>query len=66
MKLVIYYTNCFQRSFLVQTRRLTMLDIAELNPNIGDPKDVSHTVSSTIDVATHFFGHRRQGFVPAN
>ncbi|WAR19038.1 ARGI1-like protein [Mya arenaria] len=57
---------CFIAEELALTGRLTMLDIAEVNPNIGDPKDVSHTVSSTIDVATHFFGHRRQGFVPAN
>ena len=41
-----------------------MIDVAEVNPNIGDEKDVKQTVSSTLDVVTRFYGHRRQGFAP--
>lgn len=41
-----------------------MVDIAEVNPCIGDQRDVNLTVKSTVDVVAHFYGNRRQGITP--
>jgi len=48
------------------TGRLAMIDVAEVNPNIGDERDVNMTVKTTIDVITRFYGQRRQGITPTN
>ncbi|WAR19044.1 ARGI-like protein [Mya arenaria] len=57
---------CFIAEELALTGRVAMLDIAEVNPNIGDEKDVNQTVNSTLDVVSRFYGHRRQGLFPTN
>lgn len=48
----------------VHSGRLAMVDIAEVNPNIGDKKDVDLTVKNTVDVVARFYGNRRQGIAP--
>lgn len=47
------------------TGRLAMVDIAEVNPSLGDDKDAKKTVSTTLDVIEHFYGNRRQGIYPS-
>lgn len=41
--------------------RLAMVDVAEVNPNIGSSSDVTTTVKSTIDAVARFYGNRRRG-----
>ena len=45
--------------------RLVVVDIAEVNPGLGDAKDVKTTADSTISVIERFYGNRRQGVYPA-
>lgn len=42
-----------------------MVDITEVNPSLGDAKDVKTTVESTLGVVERFFGNRRQGIYPS-
>jgi len=44
--------------------RLAMVDIAEVNPCIGNESEVNQTVRNTIDVVARFYGNRRQGITP--
>lgn len=44
--------------------RLSVLDIAEVNPLLSTEEKRTITVTNTVDVATKFFGNRRQGNVP--
>lgn len=46
---------------LAKTGRLAMVDVAEVNPNLGSNQDVEKTVSTTVDVVARFYGHRRRG-----
>lgn len=50
---------------VANTGRLAVVDIAEVNPYLGDAKDVKTTVESTISVIERFFGNRRQGIYPS-
>ena len=38
-----------------------MVDVAEVNPNIGSAEDVNKTLKSTLDVVARFYGNRRRG-----
>ena len=42
-----------------------MVDIAEVNPGLGDSKDVRVTIDTTIGVVERFYGNRRQGVYPS-
>ena len=42
-----------------------MVDIAEVNPGLGDPSDVKVTVETTLGVVERFYGNRRQGVYPS-
>ncbi|XP_045175163.1 arginase, hepatic-like [Mercenaria mercenaria] len=46
---------------VANTGRLSMVDIAEVNPNIGNSQDVTTTVKTTLDVIARFYGNRRRG-----
>ena len=43
------------------TGRLSVLDIAEVNPMIGDENDVKRTVENTLEIIDRACGKRRQG-----
>ena len=47
------------------TGRLAVVDIAEVNPCLGNAKDVKTTVETTISVIERFCGNRRQGVYPS-
>ncbi|KAH3854102.1 hypothetical protein DPMN_096641 [Dreissena polymorpha] len=55
---------CYIVEIVAQTGRLAVIDIAEVNPTLGDKNDVDLTVKTTIDVVSHFYGQRRQGNAP--
>ncbi|KAH3854398.1 arginase-1-like [Dreissena polymorpha] len=55
---------CYIAEELALTGRLAMIDVAEVNPALGDSKDVDVTVRTTIDVIARFYGQRRQGIAP--
>ncbi|XP_052269200.1 arginase-1-like [Dreissena polymorpha] len=55
---------CYIAEIVAQTGRLAVIDIAEVNPTLGDKNDVDLTVKTTIDVISHFYGQRRQGNAP--
>lgn len=46
--------------------RLTCVDIAEVNPSLGNERDNLITVNSALSIITHCFGGRRQGTYPKN
>lgn len=50
---------------VASTGRLTVVDIAEVNPGLGDPKDVKVTIDTTLGVVERFYGNRRQGVYPS-
>jgi len=47
-----------------KTGRLSVIDIAEVNPRLGNEDDVRTTVKSAIDVMDYFFGSKREGTYP--
>nr|ADA68869.1 arginase [Sinohyriopsis cumingii] len=49
---------------VARTGRLSMVDVAEVNPLLGDEKDKKLTVDMTISVIQRFFGNRRGGCYP--
>lgn len=51
---------------LAATGRLTCVDIAEVNPSLGNERDNLITVNSALSIITHCFGGRRQGTYPKN
>ncbi|KAH9504535.1 argininosuccinate synthetase [Bulinus truncatus] len=51
---------------LANTGRLTVLDIAEVNPLLSGDHQTESTVINTTAVATKFFGSRRQGNAPTD
>lgn len=46
--------------------RLSCVDIAEVNPSLGNERDNQITVNSALQIITHCFGGRRQGVYPKN
>lgn len=46
------------------TGRLSVLDIAEVNPLLSTEEKRKLTANNTVDVATKFYGYRRQGNAP--
>ena len=42
-----------------------MVDIAEVNPGLGDAKDVRRTIDTTLGVVERFYGNLRQGVYPS-
>ncbi|KAK3092282.1 hypothetical protein FSP39_000708 [Pinctada imbricata] len=49
---------------LAATGRLTCVDLAEVNPKLGNDRDNETTVRSAITIIQHCFGNRRQGVYP--
>lgn len=49
---------------LANTGRLSVVDIAEVNPNLGNKLELDKTVSMTMEIIQRCFGHRRQGNYP--
>ncbi|KAL3875004.1 hypothetical protein ACJMK2_037954 [Sinanodonta woodiana] len=49
---------------VARTGRLCMIDIAEVNPLLGDEKEKKMTVDLIISVIQRFFGNRRGGCYP--
>ena len=43
-----------------------MVDIAEVNPLLGNETDVKNTVRMTLDVVERFYGNSRQGIYPTD
>lgn len=46
-----------------RTRRLSAIDLVEVNPQIGDEKDVRITVEAAILVIQTALGHMRRGLM---
>lgn len=46
-----------------RTRRLTAIDLVEVNPQIGDERDVRITVEAAIHVIQAALGHMRRGLM---
>lgn len=44
-----------------RTNRLSAIDLVEVNPQIGDERDVKLTVEAAIYVIQAAFGHMRRG-----
>ncbi|GAB1603631.1 arginase-1-like [Argonauta hians] len=44
-----------------QTGRLTVLDVVELNPDLGSAADSKVTTDNTIHVVEHYYGRKRRG-----
>ncbi|BFZ25586.1 hypothetical protein BsWGS_28625 [Bradybaena similaris] len=49
---------------IASTGRLSVLDIAEVNPLLSMEDDRNLTMVNTVDVTTKFFGNRREGITP--
>lgn len=49
---------------VASTGRLSVVDIAEVNPKIGTDQDVEKTVKNTIEFVTRCFGRARKGVYP--
>ncbi|VDH90705.1 arginase [Mytilus galloprovincialis] len=49
---------------VANTGRLSVIDVAEVNPSLGSEQDVETTVKNTIEFITKCFGKRRQGVYP--
>ncbi|XP_052097876.1 arginase-1-like isoform X1 [Mytilus californianus] len=49
---------------VADTGRLSVIDVAEVNPSLGSEQDVETTVRNTIEFITKCFGNRRQGAYP--
>ncbi|CAG5129633.1 unnamed protein product [Candidula unifasciata] len=49
---------------IAETGRLSVLDVAEVNPALGTDDKKQMTLSNTVDVTTTFFGRHRQGNAP--
>lgn len=49
---------------VASTGRLSMVDVAEVNPLLGNESDVRSTVNTTLDVVERFYGNRREGIYP--
>uniref|UniRef100_A0A0B6ZSF2 Arginase n=1 Tax=Arion vulgaris TaxID=1028688 RepID=A0A0B6ZSF2_9EUPU len=51
---------------IANTGRLSVLDIAEVNPLLSTEEKRKLTVSTAVDVTTKFYGYQRQGNAPSD
>ncbi|CAG5124420.1 unnamed protein product [Candidula unifasciata] len=55
---------CYLAEEIAITGRLSVLDIAEVNPLLSSEEDRNLTMTNTVNVTTKFYGNRRKSITP--